>query len=111
MTASAALTLLVAACAASPVMSSKSGPRVIRAGPGPDALAITPDGQTLYVANGGEAGRGDTVTPDGRTLYIAGSSDITPVDVATGAPGKALYVANQGNDTVAVIPLTPYCHS
>jgi YVTN family beta-propeller protein len=64
----------------------------IRVGNGPQALVVTPDGRTLYVANiddnmvtritvatgkpGGaiRAGHGPqalAVTPDGRTLYVA----------------------------------------
>src|SRR5258708_18706410 len=59
-------------------------PDQISAGPGPDALAVTPNGRTLYVADGGSGGfpshNGDTVTP---------------VNVATGRPATPIRVGNQ----------------
>lgn len=40
------------------------------------------------------------MSPDGRTLYVGGSSEITPVDIATGVPGRAIsfrYGAQNGH--------------
>jgi YVTN family beta-propeller protein len=50
----------------------------IKAGNGPSAIAITPDGQTAYVANDG------TGQSPGRT--------VTPIDTATGTALKAIQV-------------------
>jgi YVTN family beta-propeller protein len=45
----------------------------IKAGSGPDAIAITPDGKTAYVANGN-------------------SGTVTPIDIATGTAGRPIRV-------------------
>ena len=42
-------------------VTNKAG-KPIKVGPGPEAIAITPDGKTAYVANGGLP-YSDTVTP------------------------------------------------
>jgi YVTN family beta-propeller protein len=83
------------------------------AGPGPQAIVATPDGKTIYVADGlgdtvtpinartGKAGRPIRVgtapwalamTPDGRTLYVAnsGSGTVTPIATATNSPGRPI---------------------
>jgi DNA-binding beta-propeller fold protein YncE len=60
------------------------GPRVISAGPEPNALAISPDGRTLYAADYG----------DGTTVPNSGASTVTPVSLLTGKPGKAIYVGH-----------------
>jgi DNA-binding beta-propeller fold protein YncE len=101
----------------------------IQVGDGPDAIAITPDGKTAYVANldgttgvtpidlaTGSAGTqipgrdcdAIAVTPDGKTVYFASTyngSDgtVTPIDVATGSEGNPIQVGN-GPDAIAFTP-------
>lgn len=67
-----------------------NGPSVILPGDGYAAVAVTPDGRTLYAANAGP-----------------GSSDsghtVTPVDIATGKAGKPITVG-AGPQELAVTP-------
>src|SRR6266566_2143105 len=77
------------------------------------ALAVTPDGRTVYVAARagtvtpvdvatGQPGRPISVpepsalavTPDGRTLYVADNNDqnVLPIDIATRIPGRPIPV-------------------
>ena len=65
----------------------------ITVGSNPDAIAITPDGKTAYVANDGS----DTVTPIATATNTAGP----PITVGSGPnaiaitpDGKTAYVAN-----------------
>jgi DNA-binding beta-propeller fold protein YncE len=51
-------------------------PPVIQAGPGPDAVALSPDGRTLYAADGGS--------------YDSGG--VTPVSLLTGRAGNRIEV-------------------
>ncbi len=60
----------------------------IQVGNAPDAIAITPDAKTAYVANYGANGSGNTVTP---------------IDVATGRAGSPIRVGN-GPDAIAITP-------
>jgi YVTN family beta-propeller protein len=92
----------------------RAGPP-IKVGANPEAIAITPDGRTAYVANYGsnsvtpidtatrQAGppivvganpEAIAITPDGRTAYVAnyGSNSVTPVDTATGQAGPVIKV-------------------
>ena len=78
----------------------------------PDAVAITPDGKTAYVANfsSGSVTPIDTatntpgtaipvgtdpvgvaITPDGKTAYVTnvGSNSVTPIDTATNTAGHS----------------------
>jgi YVTN family beta-propeller protein len=96
------------------LVTRKAG-RAIGVGADPDAIAVTPDGKTAYVANSGSgtvtpistvtgtAGpviavgtdpQAVTVTPDGKTAYVlnSGSDTVTPIAVATGAAGPAIPV-------------------
>jgi YVTN family beta-propeller protein len=96
------------------LVTRKAG-RAIGVGADPDAIAVTPDGKTAYVANSGSdtvtpiatatstagpaipVGTGPqaiTITPDGKTAYVlnSGSDTVTPVAVATGAAGPAIPV-------------------
>jgi DNA-binding beta-propeller fold protein YncE len=80
--------------------------------PSPDAIAISPDGQTAYVVDGarsavtpidtatntadapfsvGATPVSIAITPDGRTGYV-GSEDltVTPIDLATNTPGTPI---------------------
>jgi DNA-binding beta-propeller fold protein YncE len=70
-----------------PAAGPAQGPRVISAGAGPDALAISPDGQTLYVADYGN--------PDLSDSSVPGAGDtVTPVDLRTGRPGRSITVGS-----------------
>jgi YVTN family beta-propeller protein len=85
----------------------------VRAGPGPFALAVTPNGKTAYVADSAftvtpvstatnNPGKPITigtyptalaVTPNGRTVYVATEmSSVIPVSTATNKPGKPIMV-------------------
>ena len=76
----------------------KAGPPV-RVGAEPRALAVTPDGRTVYVANSGSG----TVTPintvtdrPGGPIRVGGN----PWAVAVTPDGRTVYVANSGSGTV-----------
>jgi DNA-binding beta-propeller fold protein YncE len=46
------------------------------------------------------------IAPDGKTAYVAFGSDVTPINTATGTPGKTIHVGSQLNgalDTQIVI--------
>jgi YVTN family beta-propeller protein len=105
----------------------------ITAGRAVSAVAITPDGKTVYVANvdaveppytpstvtpvataTGTRGKPITVgnypeaiaiTPDGKTAYVLGSdsSTVTPIATATNTPGKPIKVRNYA-DAFAITP-------
>jgi len=104
-------------------VSGASGKPIRIGGHGhPTALAITPDGKTLYVAiwpSGAvipistatgrpgkpvDAGRDPVhlaVSPDGKTLYV--SSDLgtlTPIDTVTGRPGKPILLGEPPEELV-----------
>ena len=62
-------------------------------GTGPNAIAITPDGQTAYVVNGGD----DDVVPVNTTNDAVGHSDTSrelPGAIAITPDGQTAYVAN-----------------
>ena len=96
------------------LVTRRAGP-AIGVGADPQAIAITPDGKTAYVANSGSgtvtpiavvtdaAGpaitvgtdpQAITITPDGKTAYVAnsGSGTVTPIAVATGLAGPPIRV-------------------
>jgi DNA-binding beta-propeller fold protein YncE len=92
-------------------------------------IAITPDGRTAYVANGGFIGaQAGTVTPistatntpgkpiripggagivaitpDGKTAYAGGQDKITPIRTATNAPGRPIRIYGAASD-IAITP-------
>ena len=95
-------------------------------GRGPDAIAITPNGKTAYIVNGGsdtltpiqtatnkalkpiKVGRGPdgiAITPNGQTAYVANSvSDtVTPIRTATNKAGKAIKVGSDPGP-IAITP-------
>src|SRR5262249_16312139 len=100
------------ACASPPCVGTAIG---IAGQPGP--LAITPNGQTVYVLTGfgsvtpisvatnsaGTAIRVSgaaaiAITTDGKTAYMANcktAGSVTPLDLATGTLGAAINVGNQ----------------
>jgi YVTN family beta-propeller protein len=99
-----------------------------------DAIAVTPDSQTVYVACWGASAIAEiqaststvvsyldggldpvnmAVTPDGSTLYVVNSrwittedeAGVTPIDVATGETGDQLLLAsNTSGDGIAITP-------
>jgi len=82
----------------------------IPVGNGADAVAITPDGKTAFVANYGANGSGHTVTPIDVATGRAGS----PIKVGDGPDaiaitpdGKTAYVANYGNQNGNGDTMTP----
>jgi DNA-binding beta-propeller fold protein YncE len=118
-----------------PVATATGKPgRPIPVGRFPDALAVTPDGRTLFAASetgntvtpvslpAGMAGRpiragpnpqALAVTPDGRTLYVGDSGyvgvpgGVTPIDIATGQPRRLIPAAN----SAAALAVTPDGHT
>jgi YVTN family beta-propeller protein len=66
--------------------------------PGPSALAITPNGATLYVANSGVF---DVV--NGQVMQISDGTTVTPVDLATGTAGHPITVGTEP-EAVAITP-------
>ena len=81
---------------------------------GPDAIAITPNGKTAYIANGAGGGdqmSADTVTPIRTSTNTAlkpiktGNSHggSGPDAIAITPNGKTAYVANGGGDSVTPI--------
>jgi YVTN family beta-propeller protein len=107
-----------------PLRTEMSG-NPITVGSGPDAIAITPNGQTAYVVNGGSgtvtpitiatgtAGTPITVgtdpeaiaiTPDGQTAYVVTSGGtIIPITIATNTAGTPIDVGNGATD-IAITP-------
>ena len=101
--------------------------RVIRAGNGVDAIAVTPDGKIAYAVNSNNAGpdvipistatltagpgltvgdrlTGVAVTPDGRTAYVLSYETGTaiPISTVTGKPGAAISVGGAGAFPTAI---------
>jgi YVTN family beta-propeller protein len=99
----------------------------IAVGSNPWEIAITPDGTTAYVANGGDntvtpidtatnapetaisLGRspfGVAITPDGRFVYVTttneGSGTVTPIDTASKTAGTPISISNPGH--IAITP-------
>src|SRR5690349_6517923 len=112
-----------------------NGPSVILPGDGYAAVAVTPDGRTLYAANPGpdsndsghtvtpvdiatgKAGKPITVgtgpqelavTPDGKTLYVAEYDDtVIPVNLATGRPGTPIIIESADLALESAFAITP----
>lgn len=100
--------------------------RPIRVGARPAAIALAPDGHTVYVVDSGantvtpidtltskpgepirvgSDPRAIAITPDGRTAYVvnSGSDSVTPIDTVTRVPGSPIAVGPQPR----AIALTP----
>lgn len=105
--------LAVMAVVTAAVVIVLSGPPVIHVKNGADALAVTPDGRTLYVADSGDFHKdifvnGDTVTPvtiDTGTPGAPIKVGDQPQALAVTPDGRTLYVASQTGSTVSVISL------
>jgi YVTN family beta-propeller protein len=101
------------------------GTTIPAAGPEPDALAVSPNGQTAYVADYygyvtpielstgrslapievGTYPRAIAIAPNGQTAYVVneGSDSVTPIDLATGEAGKEIDVGKSPN-SIAIAP-------
>ncbi len=105
------------------------GPR-IKVGEGPSAMAITPNGRTLYVVNEwsgtvtpistvtNTAGRairvrpagegmtsGIAITPDGKTAYVLCSAGgVVPVSTATDTAGPPIPGIHSGAGALVIAP-------
>jgi YVTN family beta-propeller protein len=91
------------------VVTGRAGPP-IQVGSGADAIAVTPDGTTAFVANYGANGSGHTVTP----VDVATGHARPPINVGNGPDaiaitpdGKTAYVANYGNQDGNGDTMTP----
>ncbi len=94
---------------------------------GPEALAVTPDGRTVYADNitgtvvpvdtgTGRAGppirtgaqeSGIAVTPDGKTVYVLdGVNTVLPISTATSTAGKPITIGPQQAELGALV-ITP----
>lgn len=73
-------------------------------GPGPEALALTPDGTLLVVANQLDA---SVVLIDTGTRQVVSTLPAPefPMDVAVSPDGKQAYVVGHGEDRVAIVDL------
>ena len=83
-------------------LTARRAGKPIKVGANPQAIAITPDGRTAFVANYGS----DSVTPI-RTVSRRAGAPIPvgqqPWAIAITPSGKTAYVANYGSDTVTPI--------
>lgn len=73
-------------------------------------MVVSPDGRTLYLSQNFAGTVAPVDVENGRVgapIRVSNGSGPAPqsVDLAITPGGRTLYVANQGNDTVAVIPL------
>ena len=70
----------------------------ISAGEGPQGLAITPDGTTLYAANFGAF-----AVFNGQVMQISDGTTVTPIDTATDTAGTPITVGTEPS-TIAITP-------
>lgn len=70
----------------------------IFAGEGPEGLAITPDGATLYAANFGVFG-----VVNGQVIQFSDGTTVTPIDTATDTAGSPITVGSEPS-SVAITP-------
>jgi YVTN family beta-propeller protein len=107
-------------------LTARRAGKPIKVGANPQAIAITPDGSTAFVANYGSnsvtpirtvSRRAGTpipvgrqpwaiaITPDGRTAYVAnyGSNSVTPIDTSTRRAGAPIPVGRQPR-AIAITP-------
>jgi YVTN family beta-propeller protein len=121
----------VAGSTVTPIATATNTPGPpIEVGNVPMAIAITPDGETAYVANSGYGDPSDTVTPiatatntpgppiqvgstpwalaitpDGQTVYVVNSRSgtVTPIATATHTPGPPIQVG-EGPRAIGITP-------
>jgi YVTN family beta-propeller protein len=86
-------------------LTPKSPPTVPTAGFSPIGIAVSPGGESVYVANSGsrtvsqyDLGNGGTLTPKSPAAVAAG---FLPTLVAVTPDGANVYVTNQLDDTVS----------
>ncbi len=86
------------------VLSAKS-PATVSSGPsGAMAIAVSPDGQSVYVADGlnyvyqFDVGAGGQLVPKSPAKVAAG---FNPYDVIVSPDGKSVYATNHGGDSVS----------
>jgi YVTN family beta-propeller protein len=107
-------------------LTARRAGKPIKVGANPQAIAITPDGSTAFVANYGSnsvtpirtvSRRAGTpipvgkkpwsiaITPDGRTAYVAnyGSDTVTPINTSTRRAGTPIPVGKQPR-AIAITP-------
>ena len=107
-------------------LTARRAGKPIKVGANPQAIAITPDGSTAFVANYGSnsvtpirtvsrrAGApipvgkqpwAIAITPDGRTAYVAnyGSNTVTPINTSTRQAGAPIPVGRQPR-AIAITP-------
>ena len=107
-------------------LQARRAGKPIKVGSNPEAIAVTPDGKTAFVANYGSntvtpidtatrkagppiaVGKQPTaiaITPNGRTAYVAnyGSDTVTPIDTATRKAGPPIAVGNKPR-AIAITP-------
>ncbi len=70
----------------------------IFAGEGPEGLAITPDGATLYAANFGAFG-----VVNGQVIQFSNGTTVTPIDASTDTAGTPITVGSEPS-SVAITP-------
>jgi DNA-binding beta-propeller fold protein YncE len=75
--------------------ASNTAGRPVRVGPGPEQIAISPDGQTAYVAGAGSLLPG-----------AAAPVTLTPIRTATNRPGRVITVCAAGNPSGVIYPAT-----
>ena len=107
-------------------LTARRAGKPIKVGANPQAIAITPDGSTAFVANYGSnsvtpirtvsrragapipAGKQPwaiAITPDGRTAYVVnyGSNSVTPINTSTRRAGAPIPVGKQPR-AIAITP-------
>jgi 6-phosphogluconolactonase len=80
----------------------------IATGSVPSAIAVTPSGSALFVANSGSNSLSTyTINSDGSLAAVSGTTatGITPTSLAVDPAGKFLFVANQGSSSISVFSI------
>jgi len=108
--------------------TGKAG-RPVKVANGPDALAVGPDGRTVWVVSTsrpgfvtpirtatntasarirvGELPFGVAVTPDGETAWVVNYKTVTPVDTGTGRAGRPIRLGLGIGDHADAIVISP----
>jgi YVTN family beta-propeller protein len=75
----------------------------IAVGFGPSGVAVTPDGSTVYVANGGSPSTVSVIATATNTVTATIPVGTYPEGVAVTPDGSKVYVTNDGSNSVSVI--------